>query len=143
MSKLSTTTTNSARPKLVVSKKTLAKKKSNRKKRLRFDKVEIIELPIILGDNPSVQDGPPLSCCWKPQFRLTCDLDCFEKFRPRRRSGHELVLCKKIREAVLRKHGFSRKDIFQAAIDAKKIKLERLFSSQFPAYATTKTLSSL
>ena len=114
-------------------KKTLAKRsKKASLKSLRFDQIEIIELPFTLGDNPCVNGGAPLSCSWDPQLRVKVSLETFEKLRPKRRALHELILGKELREMVLTKHGFSEGDISQAEIDAKKVQLERMLSKQFP-----------
>ena len=55
-------------------------------KRLRFGLVEIIEMPIVLGDNPSVSTGgPPMSVGWGAMRRTEFGVDFYEKYRPKRR----------------------------------------------------------
>ena len=48
------------------------------KKKIWFNKVEIKEYPIILGDNPSTSDGVPLTIDWKPQRYEQWDLHDYE-----------------------------------------------------------------
>lgn len=121
-------------------------KKEHQFKKIRFDKVDIIELPIGLGDNPSVQGGgPPISCSWHPQLRLSADLDKFERMRAPLRRGYCRRICQKLRTALVEKHGgFSQVEIDMAIIDAKKAKLERFFSfmtSNRPSPKTTTATS--
>jgi hypothetical protein len=60
----------------------------NREKSVRFDQVEIIELPIILGDNPSVSTGgPPMSVGWETMRRTEFGLDFYETYRPKRKAN--------------------------------------------------------
>ena len=49
------------------------------KKSVRFSQVEIIELPIVLGDSPSVSTGgPPMSVDWTPLRRTNFTIDFYE-----------------------------------------------------------------
>lgn len=111
------------------------KTKKDSKRKIRFDTVEIIELPIGLGDNPCVRGGPPISCTWNPQFRLCANLDHFETMRlPLRRGCRRL--CHRLRTALVEKHGgFSQVEIDEATINAKKAKLERFFSTMCPSWS--------
>ena len=64
---------------------------------VRFGTIEIIEIPIILGDNPSCKTFPPIQLGWKVQGRKILDLDVFEgmhtqRRRRRRRNRSELQL---------------------------------------------------
>jgi hypothetical protein len=101
---------------------------TKKKKKISFDQIEIIELPIILGDHPCVQDGPPVSVCWKSQLRVSVCLERFENARKqhRRRFPHRISKC--TRQDLLARHGFCQRDMDQATIEAKKTKLERFFS---------------
>ena len=106
----------------------VASKPSKKKRRIHFDRIEIIELPIILGDHPCVQDGPPLSVGWDPQLRFSVSLDRFEQARQQHRRRFPVRISEPIRRALLTKHGFRQCDMDQATIEAKKIKFERFFS---------------
>jgi hypothetical protein len=69
------------------------------KKQVSFATIEILEFPIMLGDNPSViTSGPPLPTSWEPQFRMEMDLDVFEMNRPRRRCPQDLIIDSGTRE---------------------------------------------
>ena len=59
-----------------------------------FGNVEIIEFPRILGDNPAVSCGVPLSIDWKQNDRHTEDIDVYEYLHPskERKRPKELVL---------------------------------------------------
>lgn len=75
-------------------------------KRVGFATVEIIEFPIILGDNPSVMTGPPLTISWEPQYRIIVNMDVFEMHRGScRRSEHDLIIDADIREDILIRAG--------------------------------------
>jgi hypothetical protein len=94
-------------------------------KKLSFDKVEIIELAITLGDNPSVSAGAPLTVEWKSQKRTTFQLDFFEKFRPERRSRSSLVISTEDRKGLLLNHGFCLEEIVDASLEAARIRRDR------------------
>lgn len=59
---------------------------------VRFHQIEIIELPIILGDNPSVAKGPPLTVGWDALRRSTFTIDFYETHRPKRRPTRKELL---------------------------------------------------
>jgi hypothetical protein len=60
---------------------------------VRFLNIEIIELPIILGDNPSVSNGPPFTVGWDSLRRSTFNIEFYETHRPKRRpTPKELVI---------------------------------------------------
>jgi hypothetical protein len=87
-------------------------------KQVNFDTIEIIELPMTLGDNPSVSVGAPLTVEWESQQRTTFQLDFFEKYRPERRSRHTLVISPEAREKILLHHGVCLADILAATWEA-------------------------
>ena len=62
------------------------------RKRVWFDYLEAREYPIILGDNPSVTDGVPVTIGWKPQRVFFGEVEDIEMHRQTRRHGRELVL---------------------------------------------------
>jgi hypothetical protein len=87
-------------------------------KQVNFDTIEIIELPMTLGDNPSVSVGAPLTVEWESQQRTTFQLDFFEKYRPERRSRRTLVISPEARQQILLQHGFCLEDILAASWEA-------------------------
>ena len=71
-----------------------------KRRRVSFTDVEIIELPYTLGDNPCVSSGVPISASWKAQKRTCLKLDFFEQYRPKRRTKVELHLSKEARKSL-------------------------------------------
>jgi hypothetical protein len=67
--------------------------------RVAFSKIEIIELPYSLGDNPCCM-GPPIAPSWIAQKRTTLDLEFFERYRPERRSKNALLLSRQARKSL-------------------------------------------
>jgi hypothetical protein len=67
--------------------------------RVTFSKIEIIELPYSLGDNPCCM-GPPIAPSWIAQKRTTLDLEFFERYRPERRSKNALLLSRQARKSL-------------------------------------------
>ena len=114
--------------------KPIATRKRKRAK-LGFDEIEIIELPVGLGDNPGGLDGPPVSCCfYEPQLRIKVCLEVFEGQRPQRRTRKQLRLSKRLREKLLLKHGYSQDDITRATFEARKARFDRVLSSTTAYY---------
>jgi hypothetical protein len=95
------------------------------KKRVTFHTIEIIELPMSLGNHPDVSGGPPLTTEWTAQKRTILNIDFFEAYRPARESARGLIISKAHREQLLLEHGFSWDDIQEAANTAATIKKER------------------
>ena len=63
------------------------------KKRVSFSDIEVVELPMILGDHPACRDGLPVCTSWKHSDRYSLSLDLFEQTRsPMRRQGSELYI---------------------------------------------------
>ena len=73
---------------------------NNSNSSVNFSKVEIIELPYTLGDNPAVSSGPPVSASWIAQKRTILDLEFFERYRPKRRNRKALQLTKDARKSL-------------------------------------------
>jgi len=46
-----------------------------------FADVEVRSYPIILGDNPAVSAGPPITIDWYPSHLAACSVDDYEKTR--------------------------------------------------------------
>ena len=60
---------------------TTNEKRADRKK-VWFDRVTVYEHAYILGDNPSVSDGAPLSISWKCQSKNCYELEYYESMYP-------------------------------------------------------------
>jgi hypothetical protein len=69
-------------------------------KRVEFAFLEVREYPIVIGDNPSVKEGPPITIDWAhdPSTQFVLDVNTFEHMRGTRRISSQLVLPKEIRE---------------------------------------------
>jgi hypothetical protein len=61
-----------------------------------FSNVEIIELPITVGDGPAV--GVPVTVDWDAQSRNVFPLEFFEEYRPQRRVKDRLRITPETRE---------------------------------------------
>jgi len=76
-----------------------------------FTKIQIREYPIIVGDNPSVLTGTPITIDWEPVEEMTFDFQDYEDTRADTpRSMLELRMPAKHREAILKNQGFSLAD---------------------------------
>ena len=69
-------------------------------KRVEFAFLEVREYPIVIGDNPSVKEGPPITIDWAfdPTTQFVLDVNTFENMRGNRRVSNQLVLPKEVRE---------------------------------------------
>ena len=61
--------------------------------KVRFDQVFVHEFPIILGDNPSVSKGAPLTIGWTAIRHDAMELDMYEYLRqPERRPTRKRLI---------------------------------------------------
>ena len=66
---------------------------SHNNSKVRFDQVFIHEFPIILGDNPSVSKGAPLTLDWKALRHDAVELDMYEYLRaPERKDNRRRLI---------------------------------------------------
>jgi hypothetical protein len=62
-------------------------------KSVKFDQVFIHEFPLIMGDNPAVSKGAPLTIDWQPIAHDVIDVDIYEYLRgPERRHRKRMIL---------------------------------------------------
>jgi len=94
-----------------------------------FGSIQIHSHRLILGDNPSVSSGPPVTVDWKPFLSGTYDLDEYEKQKPEPRGKEAMILPRSVREELLRNEGFSRGEMKVATEEVAKIRQQRLKSS--------------
>jgi len=94
-------------------------------KSVRFDTVEIREHASILGCNPGVTSGPPLTICWKVLNSQILPLEEYEASRGPRRSALFLKRSKTEREQLLLRSGFDKDQIQKAEELAKAIRSSR------------------
>ncbi|CAJ1941127.1 unnamed protein product [Cylindrotheca closterium] len=58
------------------------------KRRVSFCEIDVVELPMILGDHPACRNGLPVQPDWDASDRYSISVDSFEETRsPHRRSG--------------------------------------------------------
>lgn len=76
-----------------------------RRSTITFGQVNIREYERVLGDNPSVTSGPPLSIGWRysPSI-LNISIDDYEKNKGSPRSSSEYLVPKSVRVATLKEH---------------------------------------
>lgn len=98
---------------------------------VRFDMVEIRCYPIILGDNPSVSCGPPLSIDWHPINTFTFQIDDYEnttKVDGDQREFGATLIPNDWREQLLLHEGVTKEELRQSNKEIKRIKINRLES---------------
>mmetsp|Transcript_22554 Transcript_22554/g.42803 ORF Transcript_22554/g.42803 Transcript_22554/m.42803 type:complete len:301 (+) Transcript_22554:167-1069(+) len=90
-----------------------------------FDKVDIKEFPMTLGDHPSAVSGPPVALDWERIQRERCVLlDEYEASRSPRRNRKQLKLSLRDRKGELQKQ-FSAEQVNQAWREARAIREQR------------------
>ena len=91
-----------------------------------FSTVVIREYNTILGDNPSVSIGCPLSLGWEYASEFVAALDDYEGTKPEARHPSELRLTSSEREVRLKSFGFSRLEILEGTRVAKVTRQQRM-----------------
>jgi hypothetical protein len=99
-------------------------------KKVWFRLIQVREMPIILGDNPAVSDGVPITIDWKFQKESSVELDEFEFFRPERRRREHLQLSTKKRFELALAGGSDLSEIAKARIEVEKIQKLRVKAGQ-------------
>ena len=100
-------------------------------KGVRFNSVEVREYPRILGDNPSVSAGPPITLDWVHNQRssVSLPLEDWEKYRENdRRSKQEIKVPDYIRTDWLIDAGFSGADLQRTVQEIEQAKKDRKVS---------------
>ena len=99
------------------------------RRHVSFSKVEIQEYAIELGDNPATA-GVPITIGWKPQFKIDCDIEEYERLRPPSRRNENLSISSDQRVDLLHKQGTSMREILQVKAENQKIRRARERSVQ-------------
>lgn len=102
-----------------------AKPKAKLGKQVRFGHLTITEFPIILGDNPAVTSGAPITIDWAPQGEYGFSINAYEQCKPKRRRRRKLLISVSNRAILLLAAGYSIDDIADASINAQQIKFGR------------------
>eukprot|EP00980_Cylindrotheca_fusiformis_P007479 scaffold1549_cov105-Cylindrotheca_fusiformis.AAC.8 len=94
-------------------------------KRVSFDSIEIIMLPMIMGDHPACTDGPPVQTSWEQSYRHCFSVDEFEKRRsPYRRNSNDLYLSSVDRSRIVGLEDPVEDDCDNSTIEADTCKLQ-------------------
>lgn len=98
-------------------------------KEVNFDSIQIREYNVTLGDHPSTCGGPPVTLDWDHLREHEISVEAAEKAMSERhlRTGTELRMPAHIREEILGED-FSKKDIFRAQMECRKVQNQRLHS---------------
>ena len=86
---------------------------SSAKRGVGFGVIRLCEHPILLGDNPGGNRGPPLTIDWYAQDTYEMDIEEYEGERPPRRNQSQLSLPESVRKDILKKCGYSRNEIVE------------------------------
>merc|ERR1712224_642372 len=99
-------------------------------KKIFFDEVMVREYPRILGDNPAVSDGAPVTIDWKEQDTYMININVYEHTRApvRRKKRKKLLLSATKRLKILIDAGYNIEEIGEAILDVEKSKRERILS---------------
>jgi hypothetical protein len=89
---------------------------------ISFSYIDIREYPICIGDNPAGSRGTPLSIEWKHFSEVQIGLEEYEDARPERRDHCALAMGETHRYDLLRRSGYSPKDI---RIQTKPVNIQR------------------
>lgn len=99
-----------------------------------FGTVVIREHRLCLGNNPACSSGPPTAIEWKTHRSLKLSVDEYEDLihtsTIERRSRKDLVMPRKVREEMLRRRGYSRKEILHATQENVRLQREHLKSRE-------------
>lgn len=114
-------------------------------KKVIFDDVEIREYPHILGDNPAVSEGVPLTIGWKPINSYSIDIDLFESMRcPIRRRGRKQLLISSMRRVQsLVEAGYSLEKIGETIVNVDKARHLRFESATESGWKFSKVFGGL
>lgn len=95
-----------------------------------FHKLYVREYGMVLGDNPCVRSGPPVSIGWEVQDEYHDDLENHERSRGPRRETREMVISRPNREALLRAAGHSKSEFASVIRQTNRIKNQRMSSAR-------------
>lgn len=88
-------------------KKEVPSSTHSRNSRVSFSQIQIREYPIIVGDNPSVLTGTPITIDWDHVEQMEFHVDEYESGRAEPRTMVELRMPASARDALLKNQGFS------------------------------------
>ena len=103
--------------------------------RVSFADVEVREYDLDISDNPACAFGPAIGLGWTYQVLSKENINDFEKSRGERRPFKALKLSRKIREGIMKKSSFTRKEIAAATASKVKARSRRSLTVQNLKYA--------
>jgi len=95
---------------------------------VQFGDIEVRSYPIILGDNPSVSGGPPLTIDWDPFDCVACTLDDYQEKRGDFRAYAQMKIPKASRFELLARTTSS-KEIVQRTREVAQVRKERYITA--------------
>lgn len=100
-------------------------KSDSSSKGVSFTRLQIREYPIIVGDNPAIMTGCPITIAWDHVNVIDVSIDDFEATKPPRRQMAELRIPSKFRDEILKSLGFTSDEIKKAMRAANIIRGKR------------------
>jgi hypothetical protein len=99
-------------------------------KSVSWGSLEMHSHQVLLGDNPSVSAGYPITIGWKKDASQALSVDDYESGLAGRRSRRELAIPRNVREDWLLELGYSRAELRKAHTDVLKVKRDRKASAE-------------
>jgi len=94
---------------------------------VRFSTVEVREYAMILGDNPAVSLGPSITLDWTPFSRAVFDVERYIVMNPEpRRKIGEMVMPLVRRKLLIKKSGYSRREMLASTKQTNIVRAQRL-----------------
>jgi len=96
-----------------------------RRRSVTFRDVTVHAHPVILGDNPAVSSGPPVTIDWEAFHSAKAPIDDYEATKPEPREKHQMIVPRALREDWLHDSGYSRREITDASKEVLRGKARR------------------
>ena len=96
------------------------------KKTVRFSDVTVREYPMIVGDNPAVSCGPPVTIDWEYNNEQIMSLDAHCHLNPYPRRKRQMLMPLHLREFILIHTDCKYSDILKATNEATNIRIKRM-----------------
>jgi len=96
-------------------------------KRVSFSTLQFHFHPIVVGDNPAVSSGPPLTISWTAFQSIIVRIEEYERLNPDGpRLANEFFLSSNHRVNILTKIGYSKEEVREAAVLARRGRSQRI-----------------
>jgi hypothetical protein len=100
-------------------------KKVSKGKKVRFSVLQIRDYPIIVGGNPAVSKGVPVTIDWTHDGEVIASIDDYEHSRGTPRSMLELRIPPRVRTENMKRLGFSNADVLAGTKAANIVRCQR------------------